>query len=144
MYKCLNCGHIFEDGEQKFWTEPHGEELTGCPICSGNYEQTQKCKICGGEFLEEDLNGGCVCDECIDEYRNDLDTCYGLSKDEKEKVEINIFLLSLIGGDNIEKILYHYLKCQKEVDCSKFIDEDIDWFAEKLLEEVKKNENAKV
>jgi DNA-directed RNA polymerase subunit RPC12/RpoP len=137
-YKCLECGNIFEYGEDQTWVESHGEKLRGCPICGGAYKKTVKCSICGGEFLKGELHGGCVCNECIDEYRKDFDTCYNLSKNEKEKVEINILLISLIGEDNIEKILYHYLKCQNNVDCSGFIDEDKDWFAERLAEEVKK------
>ena len=53
MYKCEECGHIFEDGEQVQWVEMHGfvygngEELSGCPICNGAYEEIKPCKICG-------------------------------------------------------------------------------------------------
>lgn len=58
MYKCKECGHLFEDGEEKRWVEPHGETLRGCPICFGVYEIARPCKICGayssdnGEYCE--------------------------------------------------------------------------------------------
>ena len=136
--KCYDCGHIFDECELKRWTEAHGEEMSGCPLCRGGYGETKKCKVCGGEFLKEELIGEGVCDDCIDDYRNDFETCYELSKDQKENVEISILLITLLGEEKIEKILYHYLKCQDSVDCGKFIDEDREWFADKLAEEVKK------
>ena len=86
MYKCTECGHIFEYGEEKKRMESRGEfggspcfeEMIGCPLCGGEYEETIPCKICGSEHLEEELNGG-VCDSCIDEYRKDFDFCYNIS-----------------------------------------------------------------
>lgn len=62
MYKCKECGHIFEEGEEKKWTEPHGEKLKGCPICFGAFEEAEQCKICGGYSLE--MEDG-FCQECL-------------------------------------------------------------------------------
>ena len=146
-YKCLECGHIFEDGEQATWREYMGEchgspaydEFCGCPLCKGDFEETKQCKICGGEFLEDELNGGCVCDECIEEYSKDFDTCYKISANEKEEIKINALLASLFDVDEIEAILYQQLESVKDnIDCSAFINEDKHWFAEKLAEEVSK------
>ncbi len=150
-YRCLDCGHIFEEGEQAQWDEDCGEfwgvdcskKMSGCPLCKGEYEETVPCKICGSEHLEEELNGG-VCNECIDEYRKDFDACYDLCLCESTEIKINSLLASLLDIADIEQILKEYLKKKwGEIDCSKFIDEDISWFGEKLAEEVKKNENAK-
>ena len=50
MYKCLECGHIFEPGEEAKWTEKHGftdgryEHFTGCPLCKSAYEETLRCQ----------------------------------------------------------------------------------------------------
>ena len=144
-FKCLDCGHIFEEGEQSRWEEHHpygmgyaAEEFSGCPICNGDFEETKQCEICGGEFLEDELNGGCVCDECIEEYSKDFDTCYKISDNEKEEIKINALLVSLLDVDEIETILYHYLKTKRDIDCSKFVNQDKDWFADKLVEEVNK------
>lgn len=143
-YKCLECGHIFEDGEQVRWEERHGldsppyEKHCGCPVCKGSFEETKQCKICGGEFLKDELNGGCVCDECINDYCKAFDVCYKVSKNEKTEIEINCLLATLLDVEKIEEILYQYLKAEKEVDCSLFIEQDKDWFAEKLAEEVRK------
>ena len=148
-YKCIECGNIFEEGEQAVWYEKHGldtppyEIRMGCPLCKGDYEKTVKCKICGSEHLEHELNGG-VCKDCIDKCRNDFNICYKVSFGETTKIEINSLLASLFDVGDIEQILKEYIRDRwHNVDCSPFIDEDILWFGEKLAEEVKKNENAK-
>ena len=72
MYKCLNCGHIFEEGEQAVYRERHGfsggpyEEFHSCPICGGDIEKTEQCADCGGEFLAEEL----ICGRCVDCLKN--------------------------------------------------------------------------
>jgi hypothetical protein len=146
-YRCLECGHIFEEGEQATWREYMGEchgspaydEFCGCPLCKGEFEETKQCKICGGEFLEEDLNGDCVCDGCLEQHKKDLKTCYNIAKTApKEEIKINALLASVLNVEEIETILYHYLKIKNDVDCYKFIEQDKDWFAEKLAEEVSK------
>lgn len=63
MYFCVECGRLLEDHEYKRWTEPHGEQLAGCPYCYGALEEAHKCPICGEYFLEEDLTNG-ICDDC--------------------------------------------------------------------------------
>jgi hypothetical protein len=72
MFKCTECGHIFEDGEQKTYAEHHpygsttaDEYFSVCPVCGGEYEEAKTCKCCGGAFLEEELIGGYYCDECL-------------------------------------------------------------------------------
>ena len=146
-FKCLECGNIFEEGEQARWEEhhPYGmgyatEKFSGCPVCNGSYEETKQCKICGGEFLEDELNGGLVCDNCVEEYKRDLKTCYAIAETtEKQEIKINALLASLFDVDEIEAILYQQLESVKDnIDCSAFINEDKHWFAEKLEEEVNK------
>ena len=71
-YKCLECGHIFEDGAQAEWTESHGftdgtgEKFEGCPMCKGGFAETHQCDNCKGEFLEDELYSG-LCAECLRE-----------------------------------------------------------------------------
>ena len=143
-YKCLECGHIFEEGEQARWEEHHpygmgyaAEEFSGCPICNGDFEETKQCEICGGEFLEDELNGGCVCDECIEEYSKDFDTCYNIANQDKQEIKINGLLATIFDTSEIEQILFEFLKKDGEKnDSLKYIEQDKDWFAEKLAEEV--------
>ena len=149
-FKCLECGHIFEECEEDHWQESRGEywgipcfeDMVGCPLCRGDYEKTVKCEVCGSEHLEDELNGG-VCDECIDEYRKDFNSCYELSISETTTIEINSLLASIFDVSDIEQILKEYIRDKwQDVDCSPFIDEDKSWFGEKILEEVNKNEKS--
>ena len=145
-FKCLECGNVFEDGEQAVWEEhhPYGmgyatENFSGCPICKGDFEETTQCKICGGEFLADELNGGCVCDECIEQYSKDFDTCYNIANQDKQEIKINGLLATIFDTSEIEQILFESLnKDGEKIDCSEYIEQDKDWFAEKLTEEVKK------
>ena len=146
-FKCLECGNVFEDGEQATWYEQHPygmgyatEEFSGCPLCKGDFEETKQCKICGGEFLEDELLGDCVCEDCVEEYKRDLETCYKIAETaSKEKIKINPLLVSAFDITEIEEILYQQLKSVgNNNDFSAFINVDKDWFAEKLAEEVSK------
>ena len=154
-YKCLECGHIFEEGEQAEWEETHGLEtppykkMSGCPICKGNYDETCRCSVCKGEFLEEEMTFG-ICEECLEnikeEYRHAPKRCYEISKDETSKVEINFFLSCMFTEKQIEDILIENIRKASSlvpIDCSAFMDADKSWFEERIIEEVKKNENRK-
>jgi hypothetical protein len=72
MFKCCECGHLFEDGEQAVWEERHGftsppyEKWDGCPICRGGYEEVHQCKECGEWHTEDELWGG-YCFDCLKE-----------------------------------------------------------------------------
>ncbi len=150
-FKCLECGHIFEDGEEALWAESRGEcfglmsyeKMTGCPLCRGSYEETVACSICGSEHLQDELDGG-VCEECFEQYRKDFEICLKVSDGEKTEIKINALLASLFDVSDIEQILKEYiLERYSDVDCGNFIDEDRYWFGERLTEEVKNNENRK-
>lgn len=61
---CLDCGHIFDECEVKHWVEPHGEPMSGCPLCNGAFEEAKHCKHCHGDFSEDALFDG-WCEECL-------------------------------------------------------------------------------
>ena len=70
-FKCLECGHIFEEGEQKTYVETHGiseppfEEFSVCPVCNGFFQKAVRCKVCGGFFLKDELNYDGTCEDCF-------------------------------------------------------------------------------
>ena len=142
MYKCLDCGHIFEDGEQGTYIETYGldnppyKEISCCPLCKGDYEEAKNCEICGEIYLEEELEGG-VCDNCIQEYSRNLKFCVE-AFDETKAVELNQFLAFCFSKREIEEILYRELeKCDKSCYfnwCSQFVDKNREEFAEKIKE----------
>ena len=147
FYKCIDCGHIFEEGEQatiqddrgEFWGMPCSETLYVCPICHGDYEEARRCAVCESLFTDEEMNGG-VCADCVDKFRNDFDICYRVASAQGDaEIKINSLLASLLDQSDIEQILKEYIRDKwKGVDCSSFIDEDVDAFGETLAKEVRK------
>ncbi len=151
-YKCVECGHIFENGEEdrwmeslgEFWGTPCSEEVSGCPLCHGGYEETKKCSICGSEEWEDDLHGQagndlCACDECIQKYAFNAEMCYKIGQKSTVSIEINSFLSTIFTEKEINDILYREMKIIDKyalINGSKFIDDDIDWFAGELAKEV--------
>ena len=67
MFKCEECGHLFEEGEEKVIVEPFGERYTVCPRCKGLYEEVKPCKICGS--YEDMKSGEDYCEDCKSEVR---------------------------------------------------------------------------
>ena len=61
MYKCSECGHIFEKEKLSSWIEPYGEELSGCPKCISAVDEVCECKLCGSYSCENEND---YCDEC--------------------------------------------------------------------------------
>lgn len=150
MYKCRECGCVFAEGNQAVWQEALGEywgapvmeTMTGCPECHGEYDECEKCAICGEYKFTDELFGfsqdtcvGGVCDDCIDDYRFDFGKCYDIAGEEKTEVSINALLASLFSPKDIEDILLrNLLDSRPIIDCSPFIDSDKEWFAEELME----------
>lgn len=72
MYKCLECGTIFEEVEVtkecigEYQGAPYREDVTHSPCCSSDYEETKPCKCCSDEHVEEELTNG-ICEDCGDE-----------------------------------------------------------------------------
>lgn len=93
-YKCLECGHVFEDGEQAKWIESYGfidgtgEKFEGCPNCNGSFAETRQCDNCKHEFLEDELYSG-LCAECL-----------------REAVTFNEFLAYLIATNNLKLFMF--------------------------------------
>ena len=97
MYRCDNCGHLFEDGAQGKWTEEHGEPWDGCPLCRGGYDEVHQCKACGDWHSDDELNEG-WCVECLRHTIN-YDTFFEYCEANKDEQYLDIFVMSeLLGG----------------------------------------------
>ena len=102
MYKCLNCGHIFDEGEQhdwkesrgEFWGSPCSEKMSGCPICKGDYEEVKPCKICGSYEHNADET---YCDECKKDVKNRFTKFIDKEFTKEERKLLN----ELYDGENI-------------------------------------------
>lgn len=140
LYKCYECGHIFEEGEQKYsgdgWNDP---KIAVCPVCGNAFGEAKICPRCGGQFLEDELTEG-FCENCvneeIEEYSfNHITELYLMCSSEKEEVELNAFIASMFSPSQINELLLRELlnsDKMKNVDCSHFIKSDKNWFLEKI------------
>lgn len=63
MFICLDCGRLVDDNEVAIWTEPHGEQVEGCPYCCGGLAEAHRCIICEEYHTEEELTNG-ICEHC--------------------------------------------------------------------------------
>lgn len=59
MYRCNECGNIFEEGEQVKISAVY--QSSGCPVCEGSYYEFEPCEICGSCEIEE---GEKLCKGC--------------------------------------------------------------------------------
>jgi len=74
-YHCADCGHVFEDGEQRVIRnildyidgKPLTELYYVCPECGRQYETAGTCRKCGGAFAENALVAGIYCEECLEQ-----------------------------------------------------------------------------
>ena len=98
MYRCVNCGNLFEEGEQAVWEETHGldsppyEKFSGRPVCKGDYEEVYKCDSCGDWNSEDELYDG-WCEKCLRETIN-YDTFFEYCEANKDKQYLDIFMMS--------------------------------------------------
>lgn len=142
MYICVECGHLFEDGEERtsreYRGECHGfpayETISSCPMCGGDFENAKYCDNCDEWYAECDLSNG-YCFNCINSFKNDWQMCLKINDNIREPMELNSFLASVFDVSEIEQILLEKLKEKasiKPIDCSNYILGDVDFFASRL------------
>ena len=120
MYKCENCGHLFEEGEQAVWEERHGldtppyEKFSGCPICKSGYEEVHQCKECGDWHTEDELHDG-WCEKCLRETIN-YDTFFEYCDANKDEQYLDTFVMcEILNCEYVPKISsdeFHQLMCR--------------------------------
>ena len=108
MFRCCECGNLFEEGEQAVWEETHGldsppyEKWSGCPACNGDYEEVHQCKKCGDWHSEDDLYEG-WCEKCLRESIN-YDTFFEYCEANKDDNYLDTFVMCyLLNCDEVPK-----------------------------------------
>ena len=97
MYRCCECGNLFEEGEQETGEERHGldappyEKWSGCPVCNGGYEEVYQCDSCGDWHTEDELYDG-WCEKCLRETIN-YDTFFEYCDANKDENYIDMFVM---------------------------------------------------
>ena len=110
VFKCCECGHLFEEGEQAIWYENQGEchgriameKFGGCPVCKGDYEEAHQCKECNEWHTEDELYEG-WCEKCLRETIN-YDTFFEYCEANKDEHYLDMFVLTeFLGGMDVPK-----------------------------------------
>ncbi len=108
MYRCCECGNLFEEGEQAVWEESHGldyppyEKWSGCPVCKGSYEVVYQCAGCGDWHTEDELYNG-WCESCLRDSI-DYDTFFEYCEANKEENYLDTFVMCyLLNCDEVPK-----------------------------------------
>ena len=119
MFKCDNCGHLFEEGEQAVWHENYGAEIggetfDGCPLCRGGYEEVHQCKECGDWHTENELYDG-WCEKCLRETIN-YDSFFEYCEANKDEQYLDTFVMcEILNCEYVPKISsdeFHQLMCR--------------------------------
>lgn len=98
MFRCCECGNLFEEGEQAVWEETHGldsppyETWSGCPVCKGDYEEVHQCKECGDWHTEAELYDG-WCEKCLRNTIN-YDTFFEYCEENKDENYLDTFVMA--------------------------------------------------
>lgn len=136
MFKCEECGEVFETPNR--WSEtglPYAT-LTGCPKCGGYYEEAEQCKVCKDWHLPSKMYSG-VCVDCLAEHGT-YDMCKSIFEGETENMNVDCLAYFILGEEKINQILKDYIEKElPKADCSEIIMDNKTWFAEKLIEEMK-------
>ena len=119
MYKCVECGHVFDDEDVKRLREDRGEchgvpayeEYCVCPACNGDIDEAKICKCCYEYFLNDEMEDD-FCMSCIEKKAEDFNFALFAYSEERESVSINGLLAGLFENFEIERILIDYYKEQ--------------------------------
>ena len=130
MFRCCECGNLFEEGEQAVWEETHGldsppyETWSGCPVCKGDYEEVHQCRDCGDWHSEDELYDG-WCEKCLRETIN-YDTFFEYCEANKKHNYLDTFVMCyLLNCDEVPDHPswdFHQLMIKRykvEVKCAK-------------------------
>ena len=72
MYKCDECGNIFEEPAR--WQEERSgdgwawEDTGGSPCCKSGYYEVDECECCGVNYTDDDY-----CDECLRDFEDTME-----------------------------------------------------------------------
>lgn len=112
MMICEDCGYTADSrdiGTRESYLctidgKSYYEEIpNSCPECKGEFVPAVECKICGAYHKSEEFWYG-VCDKCL-ENKATVENAIELGNDDKEKIEINGFLLTVFKESEIQEIL---------------------------------------
>ena len=115
MFKCCDCGNVFDDPQKDYDYVPYGESdvpmvIASCPNCGGGFDEAYPCPECGEYFLKDELNSF-YCLDCLKENWDKPDDLFEFAKGINGENEINQFALDMFGGiEGVNDVLRLLLK----------------------------------
>ena len=101
MYKCSNCGEIFE--EPNYIKEDWGETFSVCPYCNGDYDEVKQCNNCDEWHTDDELYDG-WCEKCLRETIN-YDTFFEYCEANKDEQYLDTFVMcEILNCEYVPKI----------------------------------------
>ena len=107
MYKCLDCGEVFEEPasvrETHGFTDGFAETFYMCPYCNGDYEEVHQCQECDEWHTENELYSG-WCEKCLRETIN-YDTFFEYCEANKDEQYLDTFVMcEILNCEYVPKI----------------------------------------
>lgn len=116
MFKCENCGEVFERPQSVMETHgldcPPYEEIFVCQNCgSPNFFEAFPCIDCGEYFLTSEIVGNGICIECLKAELDFKDLIeYGEEITESDEINDFVqFILNGTGDETIKEIIDKYI-----------------------------------
>lgn len=104
MYKCLDCGAVFDEPITTHEGGYPEEPTAACPMCKSlDIDEAERCPICEEVFVLDEIDYG-VCDECLEKAVT-KENAFGLGDEDRQEVSLNGFMAWLYSADEIEHIL---------------------------------------
>lgn len=137
MFKCMHCGHEFDEPTNRYnrsITRP--DEDGFCPNCGSDFfEEAEQCELCGEWHEVGYLHCG-ICEKCA--ARDDFREAYAYGAARKSCVELNGFLAYAYSAQEIEGMLWQDLISSRpslvKEYANRFMTDDtgdfIDWYKE--------------
>ena len=139
MFKCIHCGHEFEDIDARNYDSASGTWEEYCPNCgSEDFKEAEKCEECGEWRIADKVVNG-MCEDCLKKAAT-VPNAFAYGNRDKHGVELNGFIAWAFTADEIESVLLNELMKSKDLAAKYAKDYCMDdsWmFAEYLKEEDK-------
>lgn len=150
MLMCPRCGKLVEEEDLEVYFEFHGhdglapikEPMTRntCDECGWEYEEAEKCKVCGEYFIPEDYKYS-VCEECMEDYET-IEIALAIGEYNKATVHINGFVDFDLTEAEINEVLVNYVKNKKipkgDAKIKEYCEDDKDYFGDWIVEEIER------
>lgn len=127
MYICEKCGEVFEEPKVIGSDVDRGEVCPGCG--SDDFDEAYQCALCGEWVASDKIHGyrPYVCDDCIADYRYDLDTLMKATENETFDFSIPALARYILTDEDINALIRKELERRLQRATEKFLPNPYDF-----------------